>query len=203
MESSSSAAVTTLDYSTSDSSTQPQYRILNRMSTLFGGKKKNNAVINNGSSSSAAVQASSNENDNDTLVASQIDSMFNEERNTSCVDSMYSSLQSRSSRYRPVPNPDTPAPLRTVQLMDPIVHLPNPTPPTPPPMSDPPTPPSPTPSTLRKSTPPPGTSSQKIEDVEAQFKLLLVRREEKKSNNNLLNFIIILARICSFSRPYE
>lgn len=161
MASSSSVAVTALDYSTSE--TQPPYKILNRMSTLFGGKKKN---VNNGASSSAAIATpASDDHDHDTLVSSQVDSMFHEDRNTSCVDSMYSSLQSRSSRYRPAPNPDTPAPLRTVQLGDPIVHLP--APPTPPPVAD-------TPSTVRKSTPPPGTSSQKIEDVEAQFKLLLV-----------------------------
>lgn len=173
MASSSSVAVTSLDYSTSES--QPPYRILNRMSTLFGGKKK--ATVNhNGSSSSSSVPLP-DDNDNETLVASQVDSLFQEERNTSCVDSMYSSLQSRSSRYRPAPtNPDTPAPLRTVQLMDPIVHLPTPPPPPSPPIiEDTPTPPSPTPSTVRKSTPPPGTSSQKVEDVEAQFKLLLVK----------------------------
>lgn len=176
--SSSSSAAVVLDYS---DTSQPQYKILNRMSTLFGGKKKSVST-----SSSSVFQ----DNDNDTLVnpVSQVDSMFTDEVNSSCVDSMYSSLQSRSSRYRPVLNSDAPAPLRTVQLMDPIVHLPEPT--TTPPAPAPASPQSPTtatssqksfdsppspPQEQRKSSPPPGTSTQKIEDVEAQFKLLLVR----------------------------
>lgn len=168
--------VTHMDYNESDGPSQPQYRILNRMSTLFGGKKKNSANNNNGSSSSTAII----ENE-DINPSSQVDSMFNEERNASCVDSMYSSLQSRRSNYRPSANPNTPAPLRTVQLDNPIVHLPTPSPP--PVVSEPqPSTPTPTPTPpileTRKSTPPPGTSSQKIEDVEAQFKLLLVNDEK-------------------------
>ncbi|KAI9245394.1 armadillo-type protein [Helicostylum pulchrum] len=185
--SSSSAAAAVLDYS---DTSQPQYKILNRMSTLFGGKKK---LV----STSSVLP----DNDNDTLVnpISQVDSMFTDEVNNSCVDSMYSSLQSRSSRYRPSPvvNSDAPAPLRTVQLMDPIVHLPEPittttTPSPPPPAQSPPpttqksfdSPPSP-PQEQRKSSPPPGTSTQKIEDVEAQFKLLL--REYAPSADHMSN----------------
>lgn len=184
--SSSSSAAVVLDYS---DTSQPQYKILNRMSTLFGGKKKSVST-----SSSSVFQ----DTDNDTLVnpISQVDSMFTDEVNSSCVDSMYSSLQSRSSRYRPVLHSDAPAPLRTVQLMDPIVHLPEPTttppaPATPAPVPAPPqspttatssqksfdSPPSP-PQEQRKSSPPPGTSTQKIEDVEAQFKLLLVKTKK-------------------------
>ncbi|KAI8091657.1 armadillo-type protein [Thamnidium elegans] len=178
--SSSSSAAVVLDYS---DTSQPQYKILNRMSTLFGGKKKP-------VSTSSILQ----DNDNDTLVnpVSQVDSVFTDEVNSSCVDSMYSSLQSRSSRYRPVLNSDAPAPLRTVQLMDPIVHLPEPTTPPPPPAStsqqqkqksfD--SPPSP-PQEQRKSSPPLGTSTQKIEDVEAQFKLLL--REYAPSADHMSN----------------
>ncbi|KAL9540810.1 hypothetical protein MBANPS3_009471 [Mucor bainieri] len=182
---------------------QPQHRLLNRMSTLFGGGKKktsaNHGTAAASSSSSAAVPVTvEHERDNDTLVASQVDSMFNEDRNASCVDSMYSSIRSRRSNYPPVPNPDTPAPLRTVQLDNPIVHLP-----TPPPQQQPeeasfrphtstssssssssiphtPSPP-PHPTAASNSTPiaeqrkstPPNASSQKIEDVEAQFRLLL------------------------------
>lgn len=179
------------------SSQQTQHRILNRMSTLFGGKKKNHANASSGSSSAfnqASVSTSANDRDSETLVASQVDSMFNDERTASCVDSMYSSLQSRRSAYRPVPNPNTPAPLRTVQLDNPIVHLPTPTPPTPPPnnlseqstnsvsaSSVPQSPSPPLSSTSNESTiksPNKSTSmnasSRKVEDIEAQFKLLLV-----------------------------
>lgn len=183
MASSSSSVAVVLDYS--DTSNQAQYKILNRMSTLFGGKKKN--VNSTSTSTSLVIQ----DNDNDTLVnsVSQVDSMFTDEVNSSCVDSMYSSLQSRSSRYRPLPNTDAPPPLRTVQLMNPIIHLPEPT--TPPIqqeqkpfISDS------IPTSERKSSPPPGTSTQKIEDVEAQFKLLLVKK--KKTTIKLITFSLIL-----------
>ncbi|CAO0801914.1 unnamed protein product [Mucor circinelloides] len=179
---------------------QPQHRLLNRMSTLFGGGKKKTANNGASSSSSAVPVTVEADRDSDTLVASQVDSMFNEDRNASCVDSMYSSIRSRRSNYPPVPNPDTPAPLRTVQLDNPIVHLPTPPPqqqqdesPFKPntstsssssssiPHTPSPPPPPPPPTTASNSTPvveqrkstPPNASSQKIEDVEAQFRLLL------------------------------
>lgn len=188
---------------------QPQHRLLNRMSTLFGGGKKKTTIDSGASSSSSAAPVTvENDRDNDTLVASQVDSMFNEDRNASCVDSMYSSIRSRRSNYPPVSNPDTPAPLRTVQLDNPIVHLPTPPPQQPqdePPFkpntstssssssssiphtpSTPPPPPAANNSTpvveQRKSTPI-NASSQKIEDVEAQFRLLL--REYAPSADHL------------------
>ncbi|OBZ91655.1 hypothetical protein A0J61_00289 [Choanephora cucurbitarum] len=155
-------------------------RILNRVSTLFGGGKKKtgtNDLINAEASSSAATAEEEH--------LSQADSSFQDERTQSCVDSMYSSIHSRRSNYRP--NPNTPPPLRTVQLENPIVHLPSPT--TPPveasqPLTSNASPlptPTPTPAPVttvsepRKKTPPPHStvSSQKIEDIETQFNLLL------------------------------
>lgn len=209
---------------------QQQHRLLNRMSTLFGGGKKKTTTNNGAASSSSAVPVTvETDRDNDTLVASQVDSLFIEDRNASCVDSMYSSIRSRRSNYPPVPNPDTPAPLRTVQLDNPIVHLP-----TPPPQQQPqdessfkpntstssssssssiphtPSPPPPTAASnstpiveQRKSTPP-NASSQKIEDVEAQFRLLLVSKKQTSNNEIYLTFMpCFLERICAFSRSHE
>ncbi|KAI7903882.1 armadillo-type protein [Cokeromyces recurvatus] len=147
------------------SSQQTQHRLLDRVSTLFGGGKKK----------------SGNNFENNTQP-SQTNSILNEDRNASCVDSMYSSLQSRRSVYHS--NTNVPAPLKTVQLDNPIVHLPTPTPPTPPhhPSLNSTMPSSPIPQ--RKLTPP-ALSPQKIEDVEAQFKLLL--REYAPSADHINN----------------
>lgn len=200
---------------------QPQHRLLNRMSTLFGGGKKKTANNGASSSSSAVPVTVEADRDSDTLVASQVDSMFNEDRNASCVDSMYSSIRSRRSNYPPVPNPDTPAPLRTVQLDNPIVHLPTPPPqqqqdesPFKPntstsssssssiPHTPSPPPPPPPPTTASNSTPvveqrkstPPNASSQKIEDVEAQFRLLLVSKNRLHDNEIFLVLILMRHR---------
>lgn len=161
-----------------------QHRLLNRVSTLFGGGKKKGANMVSASSSSPSA-------DNESIAASQVDSMLIDDRTASCVDSMYSSLQSRRSNYRP-PQTNTqnvPAPLRTVQLDNPIVHLPTPPPPS---ISTPldnnqhtvkpsqtySTPlhtPSPSPTSMTdKKTMKAKTTAQKIEDIDAQFNLLMV-----------------------------
>lgn len=158
-----------------------QHRLLNRVSTLFGGGKKQK-------NSPSSIMT-----DNESIAASQVDSMMMDDRTASCVDSMYSSLQSRRSNYRPPPNPNVPAPLRTVQLDNPIVHLPTPPPPStstpldnqhtvkPSPSQTYSTPlhtPSPPPTTTivaDKRSSKSKTTAQKIEDIETQFNLLMVR----------------------------
>ncbi|KAI8978580.1 armadillo-type protein [Pilobolus umbonatus] len=82
----------------------PQNRILTRVST-FLGRKRNSA----------------NEEE-EFDHTSKVDSLLEEEM-TSRVDSLYSSLQSRRSTYYSYQ--DTPAPLRTVQLENPTIHLPD------------------------------------------------------------------------------
>ncbi|CEP16841.1 hypothetical protein [Parasitella parasitica] len=146
---------------------QAQNRLLNRVSTLFGGGKKK--TVDNSTSSSPLPSAAIAENDDD--------SVFSDERSDSCVDSMYSSIRSRRSNYPPVPNPNTPPPLRTVQLDNPIVHQPTPPPKDPPKSASSPTTSasstSPTPSPPPPSAPAPANtaaaadlSSQKIQDQE-------------------------------------
>ncbi|KAI8352490.1 armadillo-type protein [Blakeslea trispora] len=166
------------------SNQQSPNRILNRVSTLFGGGKKKTGtteLMHSEASSSTAAQNATvmTEDGHDNL--SRVDSSFHDDRTASCVDSMYSSIHSRRSNYRP--NPNLPPPVRTVQLENPIVHLPSPT--TPPietsqhqasnasPLTTP--VPVTTVSEPRKKTPPPNTtvSTQKIEDIETQFNLLL------------------------------
>ncbi|KAI9482889.1 MAG: armadillo-type protein [Benjaminiella poitrasii] len=182
-----------------------QHKLLNRVSTLFGGGKKKTSTATTTTTVTTILDESS---------LSQVDSILNDDRNASCVDSMYSSLQSRrSTAYRPTAannnaNHTTPAPLKTVQLENPIVHLPTPTTP---PLHSPPaasgqqqqqqqqqqqhyhhhsksSTPSPPPPLQRKSSPssPSSTlSPRKIEDVEAQFKLLL--REYAPSADHMNN----------------
>ncbi|KAI9268694.1 armadillo-type protein [Sporodiniella umbellata] len=126
-------------------SSPPQHRLLNRVSTLFGAKKKTTA-------STDLLQEP---------LGSQIDSLYDMDDAASRVDSMYSSIHSRRSSHRPpAANPSTPAPLRTVQLENPIVHLT--TPPTPPPNE-----------ALSKKPPTPPNCSQKETEIDEQFQLLL------------------------------
>ncbi|EIE77395.1 hypothetical protein RO3G_02099 [Rhizopus delemar RA 99-880] len=150
-------AVTVVDVQLSSPgpSSPPQHRILNRVSTLFGAKKKNVTPAE-------FVQEQAEE--------FQADSLYDADDAASRVDSMYSSLHSRRSGYRPSAANNTPAPLRTVQLENPIVHLP--TPPTPPANDKRPSPP---PEPKKIITPPSSlpSSQKKVEDVEEQFKLLL------------------------------
>ncbi|KAI8975717.1 armadillo-type protein [Mycotypha africana] len=204
--------------SAAGASTQAQHKLLNRMSTLFGGGKKKNDTS---TANPAVYYATSNVNNNDSQFA---DSMFNYEGTASCVDSMYSSLQSRRSNYRPVPNPKTPEPLRTVQLDSPIVHLPTPPPPNAqqnrpsvPPLKDNNqiTSRSASPdlalvagATTRKASPPSsqqhistsssfdvgdhskkqvGIPSDKVEDIEEQFKLLLKEYAPSADHMNNVN----------------
>ncbi|KAI8644907.1 armadillo-type protein [Parasitella parasitica] len=164
--------------------TQAQNRLLNRVSTLFGGGKKK-AADNGASSSSTAPAIPENDGDDASLAPSQADSVFGDERNDSCVDSMYSSIRSRRSNYPPVPNPNTPPPLRTVQLDSPIVHLPTPPPKDPPKKtairptsassstSTSSIPHTPSPAVEQRNETPSDPSLQKIQDVEKQFELLL------------------------------
>lgn len=150
------ATVVDVQSSSPGPSSPPQHRILNRVSTLFGAKKKNVTPAE-------FVQEQAEE--------SQADSLYDADDAASRVDSMYSSLHSRRSGYRPSAANNIPAPLRTVQLENPIVHLP--TPPTPPANDKH---PSPSPEPKKIITPPSSLSSsqKKVEDVEEQFKLLLV-----------------------------
>ncbi|KAI8066237.1 armadillo-type protein [Gilbertella persicaria] len=162
---------------TSPNSQQAQNRILNRVSTLFSGKKRANGA-SEATHASSSSSAAPNEQQDD---ASQVDSMFHEDCTSSCVDSMYSSIQSRRSNFRP--NPNLPPPLRTVQLDNPIVHLP--APPTTPPLNPPiesslPSPPSPVVDQKKKS-------HQKVEDIEAQFKLLLKEYAPSADHVNNVN----------------
>ncbi|KAG0738922.1 hypothetical protein G6F57_008774 [Rhizopus arrhizus] len=149
------ATVVDVQSSSPGPSSPPQHRILNRVSTLFGAKKKNVTPAE-------FVQEQAEE--------SQADSLYDADDAASRVDSMYSSLHSRRSGYRPSAANNIPAPLRTVQLENPIVHLP--TPPTPPANDKH---PSPSPEPKKIITPPSSLSSsqKKVEDVEEQFKLLL------------------------------
>ncbi|ORE08210.1 hypothetical protein BCV72DRAFT_289135 [Rhizopus microsporus var. microsporus] len=170
---SSSTTVVDIQLPTPGPSSSSQHKILNRVSTLFNPKK-------NKTSNSPSGELSPQEEENE----SNADSLFNDDRASSRVDSMYSSLQSRRSNYRPpASTSNAPAPLRTVQLENPIVHLPS-TPPTPPPNSN--EKPIQTVSTeSRKTVTPPAVSSsqKKVEDIEEQFKLLL--REYAPSADHL------------------
>jgi hypothetical protein len=110
---------------------------------------------------------------------SQVDSLLNDEDNTSRVDSVYSSIRSGHSGHyynRPPMNSNQQGP-RTVVLNNTIVHHPT-SPPSPPLNQQENKPPLPSRSQERVSPSPPPTehrvSPKKTQDVEARFELLLV-----------------------------
>ncbi|KAI8372922.1 armadillo-type protein [Radiomyces spectabilis] len=137
-------------------SEQTQQRLLNRVSGFFFNKRRpdEDEDENEGPSSTSHL----------SHRAISSDPMIEDDRATTAsrVDSMFSSFQSQQSNR---PNPNTPPPLRTVELDNTIVHKSD-TPPSPPSSSSSPLPSSSS-SSSRKNATSPG------DDVDAAFEKLL------------------------------